>query len=230
MVNHVVVHDEKEEFFKWVRNTVDQYNIRNCVFVGGESPDIKYPGPTVGEASGWVRDVFNANINENEKLIIGGITIPTRNFENSGLDEAERILFKIKAGIEFFTSQVIYSSDATNKLLQDYDSLCKRKGISPRRIFLSFAPVSRKKDIVFLKWLGVEIPKNIEAILLESGYNIGNKSVELCYEILNDILNYCNSNNIEVPLGVNVEHIMKYNIELSYELLVALSKLLRLKD
>ena len=32
----------------------------------------------------------------------------------------------------------------------------------PRRILLSFAPVSSKKNIDFLKWLGVEIPLQTE--------------------------------------------------------------------
>ena len=37
------------------------------------------------------------------------------------------------------------------------------------------------------------------------------KSLEIAREILNDVLNSNEKNNIKVPIGLNVEHIMSYN-------------------
>ena len=55
-------------------------------------------------------------------------------------------------------------------MLKYYDDICKKSKVLPRRILLSFAPVSSKKNIDFLKWLGVEIPKKTEKHLIEIAY------------------------------------------------------------
>lgn len=226
IVNHVVVHDPFDSFTKWVKETSDTYGIAHAVFVGGESSAVRYPGPSVREAALWVRDKFNSQRLENNKLLVGGITIPTRRHLNPGHDEPARLFNKSQDGIEFFTSQVIYESESAKRLLTDYDAFCKAKQVFPKRIILSFAPVSTPKDITFLRWLGVRIPLSVEQQLHEGWIGMGWRSVEICTTILQDILQHISAHQIRVPVGINVEHIMKYNVELSKELLVTLSQLL----
>jgi len=74
IVNHVVVHDALDVFKKWVKQTYEEFGIRNIIFVGGESGKIKYPGPTVNKASTWVRDDFNKDKSGDDKMLVGGIT------------------------------------------------------------------------------------------------------------------------------------------------------------
>ena len=222
IVNHVVVHDPVPSFYQWIERSYHEFTIRNVILVGGESNQIRYPGPTVREAAAWVTGDFN-NKNQ-EKILIGGITIPTRRSKEKDADEPARLLSKALSGIEFFTSQVIYEAESMKKLLFDYDSLCRQEGVKPKRIFLSFAPASNTKDIQFLRWLGVEIPVEVARQLHQGWIGMGWRSVELCRKILAEILDYAQKNKLQVPLGINVEHVMKYNVELSKELLVNLSK------
>lgn len=227
IVNHIVVYDKMKIFQQWVKQAYKKFGIRNAIFVGGESDKIKYFGPTVVEASSWVRDNFNKDCGKNNKMLIGGITIPTRRHGNPEHDEPVRLFRKGQSGIEFFTSQVIYESDSIKRLLSDYDELCRKKGVKSKRIFLSFAPVSTIKDIKFLRWLGVLIPSSVEQELHEGWIGMGWRSVELCEKILIDILNHIEKSSLRVPIGINVEHVMKYNVELSKELLIKLSKIIR---
>ena len=151
----------------------------------------------------------------------GGIAIPSRNVES------ESLLRKGSNGIEFFTTQVLYDSKKINKMLQHYNDICKKNKVVPRRILLSFAPVSSKKNIKFLKWLGVEIPVETEKRLNNENTDMTNESLEIAIEILNDILEYNEKNKINVPVGLNVEHIMSYNFQHSINMLQELSKTYR---
>ena len=82
-------------------------------------------------------------------------------------------------GIEFFTTQVLYDSEKINKMLKYYDDICKENDVMPRRILLSFAPVSSKKNIDFLKWLGVEIPLHTEKRLLDEDSDMTDESLKI---------------------------------------------------
>jgi len=92
---------------------------------------------------------------------------------------------------------------------------------------LSFAPVSSYKNIEFLKWLGVEISSQTEKRLLDEDSDMTEKSLEIAREILNDVLSNNEKNNIKVPIGLNVEHIMSYNFQHSINMLQELSKIYR---
>jgi len=74
--------------------------------------------------------------------------------------------------------------------------------------------------------LGVDIPSSVEQRLAEGWIGMGWRSVELCQNILKSILNHMKENSLAIPIGINVEHVMKYNVELSKELLINLSKIL----
>ena len=112
-------------------------------------------------------------------------------------------------------------------MLKYYDDICKKNRVLPRRILLSFAPVSSKKNIDFLKWLGVEIPDLTEEHLINKETDITEESLKIATDILKDILVNNEKLGITVPIGLNVEHIMSYNFQYSINMLQELSKIYR---
>ena len=215
IVNRVVVHQNIDEEMKWLEETNLKYEIENLITVGGESRDIRYPGPTVNQA-------LNA-ISQNDRLnlLCGGISIPSRDRESL------RLIEKSENGSEFFTTQVLYDASKVIKMITHYQKRCDNKNTFPRRVLLSFAPVSSEKNIKFLKWLGVEIPKKTEESLLKGNARMSEKSMEITINVLNEILNHLEKNKIKVPIGLNVEHIMSYNFQASIEMLQELSRIYR---
>jgi len=215
IVNRVVVHQNIEDEMKWLEETNSKYEIENLITVGGESRNIRYPGPTVNQA-------LNA-ISQNDRLnlLCGGISIPSRE------KESLRLIEKSENGSEFFTTQVLYDASKVIKMITHYQKRCDEKDTFPRRVLLSFAPVSSEKNIKFLKWLGVEIPKKTEQSLLNDDARMSEKSMEITVRVLNEILNHLEKNKIKVPIGLNVEHIMSYNFQASIEMLQELSRIYR---
>ena len=218
IVNRVTVHNDLDYQKSWIKETFYDYDIENLILVGGESSDIKYPGPSVNETSEYITRDLNAGRFD---FFCGGITIPSRKIESV------RLLKKGSNGIEFFTTQVLYDGKKIKKMLKYYDDVCKKNNVLPRRILLSFAPVSSKKNIDFLKWLGVEIPSQTEKRLTNKKTSMSDESLEIASEILKDILNNIEKLGITVPIGLNVEHIMSYNFQSSISMLQELSKIYR---
>ena len=218
IVNRVTVHDNFESQKNWIKETFYDYDIENLILVGGESSKIQYEGLSVNSASEYItRDLNSGRFD----FFCGGISIPSRKVES------EKLLKKGSNGIEFFTTQVLYDSKKIKKMLKHYNDLCKKNQVLPRRILLSFAPVSSKKNIDFLKWLGVEIPLQTEKRLISEDSNMTNESLKIATEILEDILESNEKNKINVPVGLNVEHIMSYNFQHSINMLQELSKIYR---
>ena len=215
IVNRVIVHQKLNDELKWLEDTNKKYEIENLITVGGESRSIDYPGPSVNEALAAIKK------NENINLLCGGISIPSREKESLKLIE------KSENGSEFFTTQVLYDSSKIIKMISHYQKRCDEKKTFPRRLLLSFAPVSSEKNIKFLKWLGVEIPAETEEILIEDVNIMTDKSMEITVNVLKEILNHLNENDIIVPIGLNVEHIMSYNFQASIEMLQELSRIYR---
>ena len=218
IVNRVTVHNDLDYQKSWIKETFYDYDIENLILVGGESSDIKYPGPSVNETSEYITRDLNAGRFD---FFCGGITIPSRKIESV------RLLKKGSNGIEFFTTQVLYDGKKIKKMLKYYDDVCKENNVLPRRILLSFAPVSSKKNIDFLKWLGVEIPSQTEKRLTNKKTSMSDESLEIASEILKDILNNNEKLGITVPIGLNVEHIMSYNFQSSINMLQELSRIYR---
>jgi 5,10-methylenetetrahydrofolate reductase len=218
IVNRVTVHQDLDYQKNWIKETFYDYDIENLILVGGEKNDTKYIGPSVNETSEYItRDLNTGKFD----VFCGGITIPSRKMES------ERLLRKGSNGIEFFTSQVLYDSTKTKKMLKYYHEICKKNNVLPRRILLSFAPVSSEDNINFLKWLGVEIPQGTEKRLKQDNGKMSNESLKIASEILNDILANNEKLGITVPIGLNVEHIMSYNFQSSINMLQELSKIYR---
>lgn len=194
VINRVVVHEADQ--LSWFRCTCEEFGIQNVIVVGGESVQIPYPGPGVMEAAEQVR---SAQL----PICLGGITIPSRHHES------DRIRGKNAAGLDFFTSQILFDSNDIVWLIQRLNGL-------QARIFLSFAPVSHPGDLKFLRWLGADIPQDLDRFLLH-GKDGSTASAETCFDrslnlaqrILLDVFD--NLPPDPPPLGLNIEHINQRN-------------------
>jgi len=194
VVNRVTVHDPEPE--RWFRDTLDREGIGNWILVGGESADVQYPGLPPGEAARLIRSW-------GLPATLGGITIPSRQ------NEPERVRAKHAQGLEFFTSQVIFDSNDLVWLIQRLNGL-------EARVFISFAPVSHRRDLEFLRWLGVDIPRDLDSFLLGSdpvaaapAETCLERSLNLAQRILMDVFD--NLPPDPPPLGLNIEHINRRN-------------------
>ena len=215
IVNRVVVHQVLEKEMIWFEETYNKYEIENLITVGGESRSITYPGPSVKKALEAIKQ------NEKLNVLCGGISIPSRE------KESLRLIEKSNNGSEFFTTQVLYDSSKIIKMISHYQKRCDEQNTFPRRLLLSFAPVSSKKNIDFLKWLGVDIPADTEEYLNEDDQIMTKRSMEIAINVLNETLKFLNENKIVVPIGLNVEHIMSYNFQSSIEMLQELARIYR---
>ena len=215
IVNRVVVHQALEKEMIWFEETYNKYEIENLITVGGESRSITYPGPSVKKALEAIKQ------NEKLNVLCGGISIPSRE------KESLRLIEKSNNGSEFFTTQVLYDSSKIIKMISHYQKRCDEQNTFPRRLLLSFAPVSSKKNIDFLKWLGVDIPADTEEYLNEDDQIMTERSMEIAINVLNETLTFLNENKIVVPIGLNVEHIMSYNFQSSIEMLQELARIYR---
>jgi 5,10-methylenetetrahydrofolate reductase len=215
IVNRVVVHQALDKEMVWLEETYNKYEIENLITVGGESKNITYPGPSVNEALAAIKQNLTSDV------LCGGISIPSREKESLNLIE------KSNNGAEFFTTQVLYDSSKIIKMISHYQKRCDEQNTFPRRLLLSFAPVSSKNNIKFLKWLGVEIPTNTEKYLGKNEKKMSEKSMEIAINVLTDTLTFLNENKIVVPIGLNVEHIMSYNFQASIEMLQELARIYR---
>jgi len=215
IVNRVVVHQTLDKEMVWLEETYNKYEIENLITVGGESRNITYPGPSVNEALSAIKK------NEKLNVLCGGISIPSRE------KESLKLIQKSKNGSEFFTTQVLYDSAKIIKMISHYQKRCDEKNTFPRRLLLSFAPVSSKKNIDFLNWLGVDIPVDTEKYLNENDQIMTERSMEIAINVLNETLTFLNENKIVVPIGLNVEHIMSYNFQASIEMLQELARIYR---
>ena len=218
IINRVVVHEPYEEQMRWIEETNTTYEIENMIIVGGESSKVDYPGPTVNGMLQTIAREYNSNGGD---IFCGGIAIPSRK------KESRNLIKKSEHGSEFFTTQVLYDSKNIIKMINNYQSRCNELDTFPRRILLSFAPVSSQKNIEFLKWLGVEIPDDTERYLKGRPGSMTERSLDVAVEVLNEILDFITVNNLKVPVGLNVEHIMSYNFQSSVEMLQELARIYR---
>jgi 5,10-methylenetetrahydrofolate reductase len=208
VLNHVVVRDADPK--TWFHETYRNWGLENIILVGGEASGISYPGPSVTEAAALVRS-------EGLPVALGGITIPSRK------NESDRIRAKAKAGIDFFTSQILFDSNDVVWLVQ------RLNGVEAR-IFLSFAPVTHRRDLQFLRWLGADIPQDLDRFLLgpedsppPAAATCLERSLDLAQRILTDVFDHLPPD--PPPLGINIEHINQRNFSPAVKMLDRLGNL-----
>lgn len=220
ILNRATVYEPMAAQLQWIQELTRQHKANTIILVGGSSSTIEYPGPSVLEFGHYIKHNY-----QQDELFCGGITIQSRRYPEQEKDEPNRLIIKGQSGIEFFTSQIIYDSVCIKLLLRDYSLACEKQNIIPKRIFLSFAPIANRKDLDFLRWLGASIPKRIEDELFKAEIGIGWRSSKVAVTVLEDILSFMQHENIQVPLGLNIEHITRHNFEISLRFIERLGKL-----
>ncbi len=212
VVNRCVVYDADP--VTWFKKTFEEYGLEHVVLVGGESSKVRYPGPSVTRAAEQIRAA-------RLPISLGGISIPSR------LNEADKIRRKNAAGLDFFTTQVLFDSNDIVGLIQRLNGL-------EARIFLSFAPVSHPRDLEVLRWLGVDIPAHLDRFLLRGESSEAEpaslnaetsfaRSLKLAQHILMDVFD--NLPPDPPALGLNIEHINRRNFGAAVQMLEQVSGL-----
>ena len=218
VVNRCVPYAPREEQWKWFEEAHSRYGLHAFVVVGPETRARAFPGPDVSETLRFLRE-------KAFPTALGAITIPTR--RRSDLDEPERMRRKVRAGADFFTSQVLMEAESVIRLLRDYAGLLRRHREEPARVFLAVAPVRGERDVRFLEWLGVEIPGETRKYLLESERWTVERSFHVAENLVRRTLDWLYGAGVRVPVGILVEHIMRRNVDLSVELLERLRAVVR---
>mmetsp|Transcript_10197 Transcript_10197/g.15613 ORF Transcript_10197/g.15613 Transcript_10197/m.15613 type:complete len:322 (-) Transcript_10197:145-1110(-) len=201
------------QFDDWIQKAQQEHGHSTINLVGRASSQGDYQGPTMSQA---MAKVHNSN---NSKLHFGCVCIAERHTleaaqarNKSYPTEHANMVRKIDAGCEWFVSQAIYDTEPTIRLLKDYAALCRERGIvKPKKVILTFAPVSRQKTINFMKWLGVRIPEEAEQYILQAEKPV-DASVDFLCRALQTILKECSG--IGVPLGISCESVSIFKSEI----------------
>ncbi|MEX2573403.1 MAG: hypothetical protein WD317_03860 [Balneolaceae bacterium] len=217
VINRVVVKHSYREHEKWLLDTQEEFGIRNVILVGGERSEDVYPGPSVSEGNRFVKHFLNRGrfrYTEEDTapthFNVGNICIPTR--RRKDLDEPERMFRKQQAGADFFTTQIIAEAEHPISLLRDYSEILQDEDLSPPRIYWSFSPVSSKKDIDFLRWLGVYIPERTENLIFGSSDPVAT-SLDLAQTVWEKILDFNRQLPLSIPMGINISVMGLRNFE-----------------
>jgi len=194
-----------QDFSEWLNETVEQYNGKHLVLVGGCTK----PGENILS----VLDAAKIIGEKQSQVSIGGIVIPERHRDRG--NEHQRLIEKVDTGVSFFTSQVVYNADNSIWLLRDYDELCKQQNKQPARLVFTFAPFGSECTVKFLRWLGVELPDGtVKRVLSRPSLKARvEESVEICWENWKRILDASKRLKINVPIGFSVENVSKSKAE-----------------
>ena len=149
-------------------------------------------------------------------LLTGGVAIAERR------DEHLRMVAKQRRGCAFFISQVTYSSDAAKSMVSDYFYVCQELGLAPRPVLFTLSVCGSVKTLVFLQWLGVDVPRWLENELRYASDTLAESSAH-CLANARDLIAFCR--RLGMPFGFTVESvtIRRAKIEAS----VALARELR---
>jgi hypothetical protein len=200
----------------WLDETVRHYQVAALSLVGAATPTPPPCALAVDRALHLAKRLPGAPP-------LGGVVIAERH--SPAYDESLRLLHKA-AGCDYFISQIVYQSEPTIRLLNDYLAACAREGAAPKRIVLTFAPCGRPKTAEFLRWLGVAITPETERAILADPAPF-RRSIQICCDHLRAILEQEVARRL--PLGINVESVSNHPDEMaaSLELLAALREVER---
>jgi hypothetical protein len=197
-------------FDEWLEQATTEHGHSTINLVGRASSQGDYQGPTISQAMEKVQAqksvkfgcVCIAERHTLEAAKARGKAYPT---------EHQNMIRKQKAGAEWFISQAVYDPEPTIRLLKDYAAVCREQGVTPKKVILTFTPVSREKTMNFIKWLGVKVPPEAEQNILGAD-KPADASVKLLCNLLRTILAECVG--IGVPLGISCESVSIYKAEI----------------
>jgi hypothetical protein len=160
----------------------------------------------------------------NQSCLLGGVTIPERHY--TGRSEHMKIIDKMNAGCSFFISQCVYSIGYTKNVLSDLYFYCQTHQLQLPTIIFTLTTCGSVKTIDFMNWLGIHLPIWLKNELLNC-QDILTRSVDLCVEIAEEIIDFCRTKNM--PFGFNIESvsIRKDEIDASLYLLNKVNSLLQ---
>jgi hypothetical protein len=195
-----------DQYIEWLDSSISQYGHRAFNLVGAASSSDKI-GLSLHDAGEFTKQRTDCKF--------GCVCIPERHTLKG--NEHINLFRKGNFGAEWFITQGIFAAVPLIKLLNDYGDLCRKEGIVPKKIILTFAPCGRPKTMTFIKWLGMHVPEDVESRILGAA-NPVKESIEVHCEILKDILE--KTAGAGIPLGINVESlsIFKEEIDAAQEL------------
>lgn len=205
---------DKTQFEEWLKKYA---NLEYLVLVGASSQQ------QVLKTNFTLDMAYEICSQQGNPFVLGGVTIPERHMKKQ--DEHLRIFNKVDKGCKFFVSQCVYSPNHAKNFLSDYyyASLEGHRTLYP--MIFTLAPCGSLKTLQFMEWLGIDVPKWLYNDLKHSE-NILDKSVKVCKNIAEEMLEYAYAKNI--PIGFNIESvsIKKEEIIASTNLLSEISGLL----
>jgi len=196
-----VVEESIESFDNWLQEARYKYKHSAFNIVGAPSSKVVYQGPNMKQAAEHIKQRGDCHF--------GCVSIPERHMKKGG--EPFNMFQKQSWGAEWFITQGVYASEPTIKLINEYGDLCKREGVVPKKMIITFAPCGRPKTMTFIKWLGIHVPKDIEDRIFASSTPV-QESVTILSELLISILEHTGGSG--VPLGINVESLSIYKEEI----------------
>jgi hypothetical protein len=235
----------REHFDVWLDQVVEQDRHRAINIVGAPSSKdgLTYNGPSTKEACQIVK--------QQGRIKFGAVCIAERHL-SKGI-EHEIMAKKVAWGAEWFITQGIYDPAPMTAVINAYSKLCREQAVVPKKIILTFTPCGRRKTLEFIRWLGMHVPAEAEAIIFQNeevekkekeeaaakqaGVELPKKKkkrvkpvVEICCELLcahlRTILEQTAGSG--VPIGINVESVSGYKdeIDATHELFRALQAIL----
>lgn len=182
---------------KYSKNQLDTYYRDNpeksFVIVGSPGKDTPVK-TTLNEAFKISRKYHNNT---------GGVVIGERH--NGTKSEVDNLHRKIANGSSFFISQCIYNYNIYEKLLFDYIKESRNRKIDMVPIIFTFSPIGNIKGLEFMKWLGVDIPKDFIDNIPDRD-NFLEYSSNYLIDLGEKLISLCKSLNI--PYGLNFESII----------------------
>lgn len=202
VVYKCVVEESLDNYEKWLDQACNVYGHNAFNLVGAPTSSREYKGPTLVEAG--------MATSKRDQCDFGCVCIAERHTKKG--NEHENMMRKVRSGAQWFITQGIFDSAPLVKLLHDYGELCRKEGITPRKIILTFAPCGRPKTMTFIKWLGMNVPEDVEKRIF-AAENPVDESCKLLNELLITIVEQ--SAGSGVPLGLNVESLSIFKEEIN---------------
>ena len=207
VVYKCVVEESEDAFCEWIEDAVASKKHTAFNLVGPASSSMTYKGPSLPKAADLVVRRGDCKF--------GCVAIPERHLKKG--NEDDNMIRKTKFGANWFITQGIFNTGPIINLLNSYGDKCRAQGLTPKKVVLTFAPCGRAKTMTFIKWLGMNVPAEVEERIFAAESPVKESIAVLC-ELLTEVLQQTGGSG--VPIGINVESlsIFKEEIDAAHEL------------